>query len=82
MSPTAQRVVGVVVLLVLGMLALPVSASLIDGEGAENWIIVLDLAAMAAFGAAVTIALSRMPARSLRGLRPRISRTRPAAITP
>ena len=57
MTPQAQRVVGAVVLLVLGMLALPLSAALIDGEGAENWIIVLDLVAMAAFGAAVTIAL-------------------------
>jgi hypothetical protein len=57
MTTTVQRIVGAVVLLVLGMLALPLSASLIDGEGAENWIIVVDLVAMAAFGAAVTIAL-------------------------
>ncbi len=57
MSASAQRVAGVVVLLVLGMLALPLSAAVIDGEGAENWIIVLDLVAMAAFGAAVTVAL-------------------------
>ena len=57
MTPMAQRVVGAVVLLVLGMLALPLSASLIDGEGSENWIIVLDLVAMAAVGAAVTIGL-------------------------
>ena len=57
MSPSAQRVVGAVVLLVLGMLALPLSASLVDGEGSENWIIVLDLVAMAAVGAAVTIGL-------------------------
>jgi hypothetical protein len=32
-------------------------AFVIDGEGAENWIIVVDLVAMAAVGAAVTIAL-------------------------
>ena len=57
MTPMAQRVVGAVVLLVLGMLALPLSASLVDGEGSENWIIVLDLVAMAAVGAAVTIGL-------------------------
>ena len=57
MTPQAQRVVGAVVLLVLGMLALPLSASLVDGEGSENWIIVLDLVAMAAVGAAVTIGL-------------------------
>ena len=57
MTPMAQRVVGAVVLLVLGMLALPLSASLVDGEGSENRIIVLDLVAMAAVGAAVTIGL-------------------------
>ena len=57
MTRSAQRVVGILVLLVLGMLALPLSASLIDGEGSENWIIVLDLVAMAAVGAAVTIGL-------------------------
>ena len=57
MSRSAQRLVGIVVLLVLGVLALPLSAAAIDGEGAENWIIVVDLVAMAAIGAAVTIAL-------------------------
>ena len=57
MTRSAQRVVGILVLLVLGMLALPLSASLIDGAGSENWIIVLDLVAMAAVGAAVTIGL-------------------------
>ena len=39
------------------MLSLPAAAFVIDGEGAENWIIVVDLVAMAAVGAAVTIAL-------------------------
>ena len=57
MSRSAQRLVGIVVLVVLGVLALPLSAAAIDGEGAENWIIVVDLGAMAAIGAAVTIAL-------------------------
>ena len=57
MTRAAQRVVGIVVLLVLGVLSLPAAASVIDGEGAENWIIVVDLVAMAAVGAAVTIAL-------------------------
>jgi hypothetical protein len=57
MSRSAQRLVGIVVLVVLGVLALPLSAAAIDGEGAENWIIVVDLVAMAAIGAAVTIAL-------------------------
>lgn len=57
MSRTAQRAVGIVVLLVLGVLALPLTAAVIDGKGAENWIIVVDLLAMAAAGAAVTVAL-------------------------
>lgn len=57
MSPTVQRVVGVVVLLVTGMLSLPASAFLFDGEGTENWIIPVQLVAMAATGAIVTVAL-------------------------
>lgn len=57
MTPSAQRVVGIVVLLVIGMLSLPVSASLLDGQGTENWIIPVQLLAMAAVGAGVTVAL-------------------------
>ncbi len=57
MTPSAQRVVGIVVLLVTGVLSLPVSASLLDGQGTENWIIPVQLVAMAAVGAGVTIAL-------------------------
>ena len=57
MTRAAQRVVGIVVLLVLGVLSLPAVAFVIDGERAENWIIVVDILAMAAVGAAVTIAL-------------------------
>ena len=57
MTRAAQRVVGIVVLLVLGMLSLPVAASVLDGQGTENWIVPVQLVAMAAIGAAVTIAL-------------------------
>jgi hypothetical protein len=57
MTRSAQRVVGIVVLLVLGMLSLPVAAYVLDGEGRENWIIVAQLGAMAVLGAAVTIGL-------------------------
>ena len=57
MSRSAQRVVGIVVLLVLGMLSLPAAASVLDGQGTENWIVPVQLVAMAAIGAAVTIAL-------------------------
>ncbi len=54
---TAQRVVGVVVLLLAGMLSLPASAFVFDGQGSENWIIPVQLVAMAATGALVTVAL-------------------------
>ena len=57
MSPAAQRVVGIVVLLVAGMLSLPLSAFFLDDPDTENWVIVVQLVAMAAIGAAVTIAL-------------------------
>ena len=57
MSRSAQRLVGIVVLLVLGMLSLPAAASVLDGQGTENWIVPVQLVAMAAIGAAVTIAL-------------------------
>lgn len=57
MTPTLQRVIGIVVLLVTGMLSLPVSAFVFDAQGSENWIIPVQLALMAVTGAVVTIAL-------------------------
>ncbi|NPC42915.1 hypothetical protein [Nocardioides sp. zg-1230] len=57
MSRSAQRLVGIVVLLVLGMLSLPATAYVLDDPGTENWIVPVQLLAMAAVGAAVTIAL-------------------------
>jgi hypothetical protein len=57
MTRSAQRVVGIVVLLVLGMLSLPVSASFLDDQGTENWIVPVQLVAMAVLGAAVTVGL-------------------------
>jgi hypothetical protein len=56
MAPAAQRVVGIVVLLAAGMLSLPTSAFLFDDRDTENWVIVIQLVAMAAIGAAVTVA--------------------------
>ena len=53
MTRSSQRVVGIIVLLVLGMLALPVVAFFADtgdGGGAENWIIPVAVLAMAAVG--------------------------------
>ena len=57
MTPLLQRTIGVAVLLLTGMLSLPVSAALLDGQGTDNLIVPVQLAAMAATGAVVTIAL-------------------------
>ena len=56
MTPAAQRVVGIVVLLVLGGLVWPLTALFFD-ESAENWLIPIGLLAAMVIGAAVTIAL-------------------------
>lgn len=60
MTRSAQRVVGIVVLVVLGVLTLPVVASLVDSDGSENWIIAVAIGAMAAIGAGLAIALPGM----------------------
>ena len=57
MTPVAQRVIGIVVLLVLGGLVWPLTALFLDGQGTENWIIPVALLAAMAVGAVVTIAL-------------------------
>jgi hypothetical protein len=57
MGSTVQRVVGVLVLLVAGMLSLPLAASLLDDQGTENWILPAQLLVMAVIGAGVTVAL-------------------------
>lgn len=57
MTRAAQRVVGIVVLLVLGVLSLPAAAYVLDEQGTENWIVPVQLVVMAAVGAAVTVAL-------------------------
>ena len=57
MSATLQRVLAVVVLLVAGILSLPLVAAVLDGRGAENWIIPVDLLVMVAIGAGVAVAL-------------------------
>ncbi len=57
MSPTLQRVVAVLVLLVAGMLSLPLAASVLDDRGSENWIVPVQLLVMAAIGAGAAVAL-------------------------
>ena len=50
---SVQRVLAFLVLLVLGVLSLPLVASVLDGEGTENWIIPVQLVLMALVGAVV-----------------------------
>ena len=57
MSYTVQRVIGVLLLLVAGMLSLPLVASLLDDQGTENWILPAQLLVMTGVGAGVTVAL-------------------------
>jgi hypothetical protein len=57
MRPSVQRVVGVLLLLIVGMLSLPLAAYALGDRGTENWVLPLQLLAMAAIGAGVTLAL-------------------------
>lgn len=44
------RLAALIVLLVLGVFSLPLVASVLDGEGTENWILPVQLVGMAAVG--------------------------------
>ena len=46
-----RRAAALVVLVMLGMISLPLVASVLDGEGTENLILPVQLALMAGFGA-------------------------------
>jgi hypothetical protein len=50
------RILALAVLVVAGILSLPVSAVFFDGEGSENWILPVQLGAMAVIGALVGLA--------------------------
>jgi hypothetical protein len=54
---TGQRVLAVLLLFVAGVLSLPISATFLDGEGNENWIVPAQLAGMAVIGALVGMLL-------------------------
>lgn len=64
MSLTIQRLTGVLVLVLAGMVSLPVSAYFLDGQGTENWIVPVQLLGMAVVGALVTVGL---PALAMQG---------------
>lgn len=53
MSTSSQRIIALLVLLVAGVLSLPVVAYFFDGQDTENWIIPIELVAMALIGAVV-----------------------------
>lgn len=53
MSPTAQRWIALLILLVLGIFSLPATAYFFDEQGTENWIIPIAVVVMAALGAVV-----------------------------
>jgi len=48
-----SRIVALVVLLVLGVFSLPLVATFLDGDGAENWILPVALVLMALVGGLV-----------------------------
>lgn len=52
-----RRLVTLVLLLAAGMLSLPVAAAFFDGEGSENWILPVQLGAMALIGAGAVVAV-------------------------
>lgn len=57
MSLTLQRIAGVLVLLAAGIMSLPAAAAIFDRQGAENWIVPVQLLVMAAIGASVCVAV-------------------------
>lgn len=52
-----QRMLGLFVLLVAGIVSLPLAALPFDSDGSENWIIPTQLGGMAAVGAVVGAAI-------------------------
>lgn len=57
MATTPQRVLAAAALLTVGILSLPLAAAILDSPRTENWIIPVQLIAVAAIGAALTVAI-------------------------
>lgn len=64
---TGQRILAVLLLLVAGVLSLPISATFLDGEGNENWIVPAQLVGMALVGAVVGVLLPGLAGRGASG---------------
>jgi len=52
-----ERLLGLFVLVVAGVLSLPIAAAAFDNKGSENWIIPAQLGGMAVIGALVALAI-------------------------
>lgn len=51
------KVLGVVLLLAAGVVCLPLSAAFLDDQGSENWILPVDVAAVALLGGVLGVVL-------------------------
>jgi hypothetical protein len=64
-----ERMLGLFVLVVAGILSLPVAAAAFDTQGSENWIIPAQLGGMAVIGALVGLAIPGLTNASSSGRR-------------
>ena len=64
-----ERILGLIVLVVAGVLSLPVAAAAFDKQGSENWIIPVQLGGMAVIGALVGIAIPGLTGAETSGRR-------------
>jgi hypothetical protein len=64
-----ERILGLIVLVVAGVLSLPLAAAAFDKQGSENWIIPVQLGGMAVIGALVGIALPGLTGAETSGRR-------------
>ena len=64
-----ERMLGLFVLLVAGIVSLPLAATPFDSEGSENWIIPVQLGAMAIIGVLVSLAIPALTGAATRSRR-------------
>ena len=69
---TGQRTIALALLLVAGIFSLPVAAYFFDSPGSENWIVPVQLAAMALIGAWVGRLLPGLAGTNQSGNRPMV----------
>jgi len=64
-----QRILGLALLLVAGIVSLPLAAAPFDSEGSENWILPAQLGGMAVIGAVVALVLPGLTGAATTGRR-------------